>query len=231
MATFLEIVRDVCRESGTIADRSLPDTVVDQTGRVAKMIHWTDRAWRTIQTHRPSWLWMRGAFSAQTLAGQHEYQGALPRFGRFLATQDRREDRFSLFDPDEGRGEEGPLGFVPFDDFYATFRRGSNADKQGKPVRFTISPSGTIAFWPTPDKTYTVRGPYMRSVQKLSADADIPEMPEQFHDLIMYRALKFMAQSDEAVNQLPSWSFEELRLMSDLERDQLPPIEMPGAFA
>jgi hypothetical protein len=41
---------------------------------------------------------------------------------------------------------------------------------------------------PKPDKAYVVRGEYQRGPQTLADDGDVPIMPTQYHDAIVWRA-------------------------------------------
>lgn len=230
MATFLKLVQKVARESGTVSG-VLPATVAGQTGRLAKIVHWTNDAYRDIQNAHRAWNWLQGEFSANTVAGSRSYSPAIPRFAEFTCSGDYREDRFSLFDPTEGRQNEGQLRFVEYPDFYRTHLRGHAATQQGRPAAFTISPGGALLLSPTPDKTYTVRGPYRRDVQELEDDGDVPEMPARFHDMIVAGALVLLGTHDEAAPTLSLYQLRQLRMFSQLERDQLPRISLAEPLA
>jgi hypothetical protein len=233
MATFLALAQDVARESGTVPGSGLPSTVVGQTGRLASIVGWTDRAWRMIQNHRSHWRWMRGEFAGNTVAATQRYSGAdlnATRFAVFSYSGDSDEESFSIA-PAGNPDDEGGLTYLDWPAFHATRLRGANRTKQGQPINFTIDPQGELVLWPIPDAAYTVRGLYRKDVQSLTADADVPEMPARFHDLIVYRALLLLAANDEAVTQFPLWRIEYSKMMSELERDQLPIITLPGPIA
>lgn len=227
MATFLELVQRVASESGTVSGDGQPPTVSAQTGRLGRIVRWTNAAWLSIQNSRSHWLWMRGEFEGTTLAGQARYAGSDFGIARF-ADWETPADSFSLFRTSEGRDGEGPLAFVEWPVFHATLLRGASAARQEKPARFSVSPQNEIVLWPIPDAVYTIRGLYRKSPQRLVLNTDAPEMPERFHDAIVWRALMLLAEFDEAMNQLPMWQMEFSRLMSDLERDQLPRVEIAG---
>jgi hypothetical protein len=230
MPTFLELVQRTASDSGTVPDAYQIATVAFPTGRKAKIVSLVQRAWISIQTSRPGWLWMRGQFASDLTQGVREYVGALPRFSRFIATRDSSERRFSLYDASTGRDPEGQILFTPFDDFYVLYLRGSRESLTGKPQRFTIGHDGALIVHPIPDKAYTVRGQYMRDEQTLENDADVPEMPARFHDLIVYEALLMLAASDESFSSLPIWATERRRLTEQLTLDQLPPMRTAEAM-
>jgi hypothetical protein len=230
MATFLDLVQRVATESGTVTGSGQPPTVTNQTGRLSQFVNWTNRAWRHIQNHRSHWLWMRDEFSGSTIAGQARYAGSdfgLPRF----AAWDVTSDALTIYKTSEGQAGEGALGYVAWPDFYTTYLRGESATRQGKPVRFSVTPQNALALWPVPDADYTVRGLYRKTPQDLVLSNDVPEMPARFHDAIMYRALTLLSEADESMTQLPLWQIEYMRIINDLERDQLPQTTLAGAFA
>jgi hypothetical protein len=231
MATYLELCQKVVSESGT-ADGTLPSTVAGQVGRLAKIVRWVKDAYTLIQNAHREWLWLQDTFEGPTIVGQRNYDGndmgVTERFRRFISTQDRLEDRFTIYDPSIGVSDEGPLSFRPYNTFYASFMRGTQT--QAKPLYFTLSPDGKMLLHPIPDKVYTVRGLYRKSSQTLDADDDIPEMPEEYHDLIAEVALLYLATHDETP-QIGGWQLRKIERMNQLRRDQLPPVEVNAYFA
>lgn len=233
MSTFLELCQEVARESGTMTGgASSIGSVVNQTGRAGNIVKWTANAWRAIQTMRPTWKWMTGQFEAALTIGQQGYTGAnlgLDRHAAFVA--DNKMKRVSLYDPAIGYSDEGYLAVIPYRDFYPVYQVGSNRSTSDKPQVAAIADDGRLLVWPTPDKAYMLRGWRRLTPQVLAADTDVPECPEAFHEIIQWRTLLYLGQYDEAVTQFPFWNVEFRRLLSLLEQDQLPIIELPGALA
>jgi hypothetical protein len=228
MATYLDLVRAVAGESGTVNDRDLPLTLAGAAGRIAKMAGWTARAWVSIQNHRDGWVWMQDEFEGQTAPAQARYTGTdlgAVRFARFPVLGPH-SDAFTIYRTSDGPSGEGVLRYVDYPAFLRLYQRGDNRLRDGAPSHFTLDQQGRLFLWPAPDGVYTLRGPYRKDVQILTADADVPEMPARFHDLIMWRALVMLAVNDESMNQLPFWRSEEIRLLSELEGDQLPAVRL-----
>lgn len=227
---FLALCQALARESGTL-QAGRPTTVVGQTGREAKMVAWIQAAWRSIQNSRGDWRWMQGRFLGSTINGQQEYTGtemSATRFGDWVYTGDRRENRFSVFTPSEPE-QEGSLTFMDWDNFFVTQLRRPPAND--KPTLFTITPEGKIALSPTPDAVYSIRGLYKKDEQPLAADGDIPEMPSRHHDLIIRAATIYLTVADEAMQQIPQYQLMRLEGWSNLARDQLPRMTVGGPLA
>lgn len=233
MSTFLELCQDVAADSGTMTGgASSIATTVDQIGRAGRIVGWVKQAWHDIQTHRPSWMWMQKQFEAPLIIGQGAYSASdlsLARVSKFLADDMYR--RASIYETSKGVADEGYLRPMTFQNFVPTFGFGEYRTRTGKPQVVSVGEDGLLNFWPKPDVGYTARGWYKRTPQVLSADSDVPEMPEEFHPAIKWRALILLATYDQGMEQYPMWLVEYRRVMHQLERDQLPEIEVAGTLA
>ncbi|MCA0276249.1 MAG: hypothetical protein LCH86_09605 [Proteobacteria bacterium] len=235
---FLELCQRVASESGTI-NGVLPTTVTGQTGRLAKVVRWTNDAWRQIQNANASWRWMQAEFYGPTAAHQQRYaysgfndlvtSSAITRFADWIYSPDGVDSGISLYDPSVGANDEGPLQFRDWEWFYRTQLRG--AQNEGKPSMFSVAPDGKLLLSWTPDKVYTIRGRYRKDVQTLAADGDIPEMPARFHDVIVDIALMLLGTHDEAPAQIPLWRMRQSEKFCNLERDQLPRLQLGDTLA
>lgn len=58
-------------------------------------------------------------------------------------------------------------------------------DSAGTP-RFWTRYGNTVSVYPKPDQAYTVKMRWMRMPTQLSADADVPEIPFSFEELLIY---------------------------------------------
>jgi hypothetical protein len=238
LASFLTLCNQVASDSATF-DEGAISTVVGQTGRKAKVVRWTNMAWRSIQNAHKSWRWMQSEFSFATVDGTQRYAGAdatdtiasaaITRFAEWDC-RGLSEDRFRLYDSTIGLSDIGPLQFVPWEKFYA--ERVNTDAEEDKPTRFSIDPANKLCLASVPDSAdYTVLGPYRKSAQTLALDADIPEMPTDFHDVISSVATQFLSLHDEALHLLPLWKLRENFDFCRLEARQLPEITMPGPLA
>lgn len=222
--TFLELAQAVARESGTVPEPAVLSSVTGQVGRLASIVLWVARANRMICNKHAEWRFLESEFEADTIAGTPRYTAASWNLSRFAAWKvaGPLEARISLYDLDIGASDEARLHYLPWKDFYQRRLRGEiDADR---PIYFTVTPADEIAFSPTPDKAYRVRGIYRRAPKELTSNEDVPDLPERFHDAIMYRAMMMLADFDEAVYTRSQAEAEFRRILGDLERDQLPPI-------
>jgi hypothetical protein len=235
--TFLELCNQVASDSATFDEGEIT-SVASQTGRKAKVVRWTNMAWRSIQNAHVAWRWMQSEFSLPMSATTQRYAdtaatdaftSSTPRFAEWIC-RGLGENRFRLYDSTIGLADIGPLQFVPWEEFYA--KRVNTAAANGKPAMFSIDPANKLCLSPVPDSSnYVVVGPYRKSVQTLSVDADVPEMPADFHDVISSVATGYLQVHDDAGQLLPLWKLRENELFCRLEARQLPPITTSGPLA
>lgn len=235
MTSFLTICNDVARESGTFPDRPALSTTVDQTGRKYDLVEWVKQAYEDVQRSQRAWRWLTTEFSGETISGSREYTASdmsiTERFGHWVPFNEFNERSVSIYKTSEGQAKEQRLQFVDQSVFRSRYGMGAQATQTGRPTCYTIDNQNRLAFYPTPDAAYTVRGLYYKSPQVLATDAEDPEMPDQFHRLIQWDALILLGTFDEAFNQLQLWERRSMSLMSHLIADQSPTIRKPGPLA
>jgi len=234
MATFLQLAQKVARESGTVSGTQ-PSSVTSQTDRLLKIVNWTADAWTHIQNSKPNWMWMDASWSATLTINTTTYTasalGISSRFGAWV--QDNPIKRFyptTMYDSSIGVSDEGILRQLTYSQWLTRYGRGTQT--ANKPGHWAIANNNSLVFGPKPDlSTYVVSGRYRKGPQTLSANADEPEMPERFHDAIVWYALGYLVEHDEAVNQVAGFRSRYMQLMHQLERDQLPPESQPHIAA
>lgn len=235
MSTYLEICQDVARESGTVPTIGQPDTITGLSGRLLRIANWVNDAHKDIQRMYETWRWLNADFSGQTIASTQNYNaasmGISSRFSRWVTRGQRERDTFSIYLTSEGQEREQFLEFIEWENFRFTVMVGGNATREGKPIYVSINDQRELVFYPTPDAAYTVRGRYYKAPQTLTVDADTPEMPEEFHDIIKWRALMLMGLFDEAFEQYAGWTQEYNRMLDQLTDSQLPRLMTPGPLA
>lgn len=227
MSSFLQICVDTAREC-RIA--SAPGGVTGNTGVLDDVVNWVKNSWKEIQMRHSDWRWMRRRFTFNTVAGTDSYaygsvtdaisSAAITRFGGWWL-QKNGFSNCTIYLTSAGVGGEGYLIFLEWDDFRRIYRKGTQNNSQ--PFHISIDPQNNLVLGPKPDGIYTIQGEYQHSPQVLAADADIPEMPTQFHDLIMYRAMEKYGISNGATEVFNRGQLEGNRIMHALELNQLEP--------
>lgn len=250
MSTFLELCQDArreCRIPGTG-----PTAVTGQVGELARIVSWVKQSYVKIQNKHPNWGWLRSTWIHETssgnpyiiidndnvydtFAGVYGPISTAGRFGRWWLKQNGYPCT-RIYLTSAGVGTETWLHALSWDDFVRTHVIGRNIlTAAGMPSVIAIDPSmgGTATGVPrlvmaqTPNAAYTVRGDYQRSAQILAADDDVPEMPSQFHNLIVLETVKRYAVETGSPDLWAGMKDEANQMWGDLRANQLP----QGCFA
>jgi hypothetical protein len=217
---YLQLCQRTAQYSGTI-DGTAPTAVTGQVGRLAILVNMVNSAWSDIQgEHLDSWRWLRSGFTGTLSAGTKRYTAgsfSLTRFSRWI----EEFGSLSMYATATGVSDEKALEFIDYQLWRRTYDRGTPQPQ--RPRQVAISPTEELCFGAVPDAGYTVLGEYMKGKQTLADDADIPECPADYHEVIVWKALILLNWFDEAsqltFGQCQQFYFERL---DALRRSQLP---------
>jgi hypothetical protein len=205
--TFLELCQRLVRETG-IADTG-PSSTVGQTGDMRRIVDWTNDGWLKIQSMRKDWAWMWATGSSTLTA--NTYLVTLPSTAEDI-------ERVSL-----GENFLQKLTYDEFADAYRTV-------EAGEPTAWAIRPDGQLAFNAKPSADKTVTYEYYSVPVSMIENFDAPGMPDQYHMLIVYSALRDYALFDDALELEKKALINYEMMLAALERDQLPKIHAPDCL-
>jgi hypothetical protein len=191
------------------------------TGESARILAWVQQAWIDVQTSKEDWLFLREPFEFNTVAQQWEYTPAnagLTNFGNW------KRDSFRASSVNNLYRDEQLMNYMDWTTYRNLYRYANMRNTYARPVVVSITPNKDLAFGSTPDQAYTVNGEYYTQPVTLSADTDIPGIPDRFQMIIVYRAMMYYAGYESAPEVLSRGDFEYRRLYSRMEIDQLPTI-------
>ncbi len=91
----------------------------------------------------------------------------------------------------------------------------------GQPEAFTVMPDQTLQFNCPADQSYILKGAFYRAPVPLAANSDVPLIPEEFHRLILVRALVMYADREDAPELVSAALSEYPDLLEKLESGYL----------
>ena len=226
MSTFLQLCQKTAREAGIPG--SGPSTTIGQTGQFADIVRWVSDSYIEIQNrHGGHWRFLRHEFTLTTASADDTYTfgdavdstsaTAITRFSEW-----RFADRTApptIFLQSAGIGTQNWLIYADWEPFKQIYRISTQVDSY--PAHITVDPQDQIVLGPQPNDIYVITGEYWRSAQVLAADADVPEIPTQFHDLIVWYALENYGYSDTAQEAINRAVKKKKTYMRQLERNQI----------
>jgi|DEB19_MinimDraft_3_1074340.scaffolds.fasta_scaffold04198_2 hypothetical protein len=229
---YLQLAQRLAVECGVAGGG--PASVLGQTGMYQKLVNWTNDAWVEIQGMHDNWNWMREPFTFETVASTGDYLPATVTntVTSTLMTDLRYwwKDTFRCQKKSIGVQDEQWLVEWEYQVFRNTYR--FNVQVNGRPVVFAIKPNGkAVMLGQIPDDVYLISGEYQVLPTSMTADADVPAMPEHLHLAIVYKAMQFYGLFEAAPEVLSKGNTEFSRLMNQLEREQLPELYLGNPLA
>lgn len=235
--SYLSLCQDLRREcsiSGTG-----PTATTGQTGEYLRVVTWIKNAYTEIQNRSARWRWMRSRFTVNTVADDSSYaygdctdsrlSAAISRFRRWWLLDDEGYSNITAYLSSGGVSGEYYLIPLDWNDFRYLYRRGTQTS--GVPAHVSVDPQNNLVLGPAPSAVYVVSGEYQMSAQVLAANADTPEMPSDFHQLIVYEAMRKYAGYQSAPEVMSRAVNEGNAILRDLELDQLPRMRVGGPLA
>lgn len=237
MSTFLQLAAEARRE---ILDTGTgPTTVVSQTGQLGNIVAWVAQSYTEIQNRHADWLWLRSTWTVNTVASDDTYaygdvtdsrlSAPIARFRRWWLYDNDGFPNVKCYLTSAGVAGEKYLLPLPWAAFRDLYRRGTQTNNA--PVHVTVDPQRNLIIGPKPDAIYTITGEYQMSAQVLAADADTPEMPSDYHQLIVYEAMKKAGGSSSASEVSARGITEGNKVMRQLEANQRPECVLAGPLA
>lgn len=238
MSTFLQLCQAAVRECRISPDPTTAlSTTSGQVGQLGRIVNHVIQAWTEIQAAHSNWRWMRSTFTLSTTADDGSYAytdctdsisaATISRFRRWIL--DDYEDPPKIYLSDTGVGGETFLTWITWEQFKVLYQFGTQTSQF--PAHISVDPNNNIRLGPAPNDTYVVTGDYQKSAQVLSDDADTPDLPTEFENVIVYRAMEKHALSGPKPELLARADREGGRLYRALENDQLPEIRLGGPLA
>lgn len=222
---FLQLVQRLAQKAGVARNTSIT-TVVSQTGKALELVNCVNDAWMDIQGRHQDWGWKRASASFTTVNGQATYtlsEAGTTNFGLW----DR--DSFRNYLTASGTAAEVFMTYMDYKTWRDIYQFGSNRTATSQPQFVTIIPSTHgVGLGPVPPSGYTVTADYYTCPTEMSANADIPSLPVHYHMAIVYRAMMLYAPSDAAGEIYEEGEIEFNKLMTRIENDYLPEVELAG---
>jgi len=107
-----------------------------------------------------------------------------------------RTKTFMSYQTAAGTTDRQRMTYIPYDEFRARYSVFVAAND--RPLHVTRLPNGPLRFYPPPNDIYSIQFEYFSTPQIMAVNGDTPAMPERFHQLIVYEAMKRFGKAEDA---------------------------------
>lgn len=223
MATFLDLCKDLRRESGLSGTG--PASVVGQSGMDGKVVEWINDSWYELQSSRNDWRWMwRNNGLVTTTIGQRTYD--LPLLGFDFEHLIKESLSIQVTGNANTIIELTLLSWAEFRDLTA-FRPVTS----GQPSYCAIAPDDSLYLETSPDQQYDIAFEWYEKASYMANNGDAPAMPLPYHRILVEMGLMKYAVHDGAIEVHQVAEKEYRKWLRRLERSQLPDIVGPDSLA
>ena len=225
---FLQLTQKAVRLSGARLDP--PTSVSAAKGLAADFFTYINDAWRDLQMERPDW-YFRIQEAEINLSGTVLNKGQRLTRVQIPAPINRSFNFIALYDlhiQERDNPEDVPtvITYIPWNNYpdRTTLELDYNEATQlaNRPRHFTVSPDGQVWIYPQPDKDYTLRFFGIKRIQQLCNDCDTPFLPEEYHDMIVWRAIRDYAAYMQDAAMIEKARFRYLPLKKSLDDEYMP---------
>ncbi len=209
----LDILQKVFRQAGGPGNN--PASILSPTGFTRDCMDWVTTSWRWVQALRQDWWW-KWVESTETLTiGQSQYNLSAD----FHITDARyvKIDDVVIWDSEVGESDQVTLGVREVADWRRKWDFQSH-DNQ-RPTEVAILEDGKLGIGGKADKAYSLRLRYYQQNADFASNTDIPGIPEEYHELIVYRALQLWAGSEQNQIKFRHYEIEVQNWQKLLEAD------------
>lgn len=212
--TFLQLCQRL-RQEASVSGAG-PTSVIDQRGEMQRLINWTRAAYTEILGKWQNWdfLWRETDIAVSAVSATPEMVALPGDFGR-VARDSNGAPLVRFGDRD--------LVEMPFRDY-----RASDYPAASTPVDFFLLPYNSTAgrrlrLAPTPSADGTVYLSYYAAPShELVNNGDVPWIPPEHHEVILWRALMMYANYESASELLQQAGTNYGEAMAQLEAAELP---------
>lgn len=224
--TYLELVRRLAMES--LASGVSVQTTVNVAGEIGRLCNWINSALNDIETSHQDWQWMRKQTQFETTEGKAVYTLGDLNISDFSQWVPRNFRNYPTTVGDVG---EIIMDHTDWESYRNTYLYGATRYTASRPAVIAVDPYKSLAIGPVPAAGYTVTGEYYRRPQVLSGDDDTPDMPVQFQEAIVWKALMLYGSYEAAPDAYQRGQENYGRLARRMATDQLPGMGEGAALA
>lgn len=223
MATYLQLVQKAARNCPVAGGG--PVSVLDTSPEEnVLLINFVADEWADLQTQRTDWRWLRKKATFALTPNTSVYTPAT--IGASVADVLNLAAWERVFRAQRTGEPDVPVSYMEEDRFVSSYTE-SVPTSTGFPVAVTVRERDqALWFYPVPDAAYTVHLRFTVKPTALTVDGSTPDMPSNFHDILVWGAVERWAYHQEAQSKAVYAASQRGRLFDNLVRTQTDPVDL-----
>lgn len=217
MANFLALVQELVTElgiGGANQGATVPSEVVNLTGQLWNAQNWIKKANNNINILHTDWQYMSVEYAETLTIGSK----AVPEHSGTATV--KMWDRRSFWIERETTAAS-QLSWVPWEEFRSRVLPGPAAVSNSKPSLITQKRDGSLLLNVPCNEEYAITAEFYKRPTLLGIDGDLPDMPDDFHRVIICEAAIKYGNKEAAMEVINGMEAEYGYLIEKLEGDQL----------
>lgn len=227
MSTNLELVQALVTElgiGGANQGATVPATVLGQTGQLWNAVNWIKQANNNINVMWTDWQYLAVEYSETLTVGST----AVPSHSGTEVV--KKWDRGSFW-IDKETTSAGPLAWMLWEAFRRDVLPGPTPSSNSKPSVITQKRDNSLLLNVAPATAHTLTAEFYKRPALLTQDTDEPEMPEEFHRIIVCEAAIKYGNKEAAAEIISGMEAEYTYLLDKLQVDQLIGAEYDAQYS
>jgi len=193
---------------------TVPATLVGQTGQLWNAGNWIQKANNNLNILHRDWQYLSVEYSETLSVGLTTVPAHSG--GESVKQWDRES-----FWVNRDSSNAAPLTFIEWEIFRRDMLPGGAPTTNSKPSIISQKRDNSLILDVPSDLAYTLTGEFYKVPDLLTVDADVPEMPAEFHRLIICEAAIKYGNKEAAAEIISGMEAEYAFLLDKLEGDQL----------
>lgn len=217
---YLELVQELTEElgiGGADSGSGVPSTVLAQVGPLGRAVRWIRQANNHINLMWRDWNFLSTDYSEAMTIGSRDWTV-------HSGTETVRQWDRGSFWLNRTTNDATSLQYLDWTVFRRTKDLGAHSVNQ-TPKWFSIKPDNTVVVDSPPEQAYTGTAEFWKRGVLLDANDDVPDMPEEYHRLVVVTAGIMYGNKEGAPEIIAGMSSEYAVLVHELQSDQAPGFE------
>jgi hypothetical protein len=219
---YLALINRTRVECGASGAGTALTSVTGLSAESSRFAGWVNEGWEDVQSLREDFDFLRTSVEFNLIAQQQTYTATDAGIGSTFGNWKR--DSFRISSVGANYADEQLIGFMDFNTFRNMYQYGNMRTTYQRPVIMSVAPNKSLSFGCAPDQAYVCSGEYYRRPTTFTLATDVPDIPDRYHMLIVYKAMMSYGRYNAAPEVYTGAEADYKKLLGLFMLDQTPQL-------